>query len=813
MSFSARHPEQCTWLSVVLFFVTCLMRPSAAWAQTPRTPEVGYVFPPVVNAGATTPVMLGGFDWTPDMQWFVHHPAIRLEITGPAGDYQLPPPPFWTGPRAGTNAPPIPREVPARLTIESDVQEGLVRWQVANANGASDTAVFFVSRGQEIVESRSRDFPMQLAALPVGVSGRLSRLTEVDSYSFVADRSGFVTADLMARRLGSDFNGAIEVQDASGRMVADFADTLGLDGAVTFAVRPGQAYTVRIRDTDFRGDRSYVYRLGLTCGPRVIGTMPASVQRGSGESVRLIGMGLDSPEAQLGSLTSNVGISADGSDGSEVQRMAASIHGDMTVMIPQSDHEETICVEDAAPQILTPPIGVTGLFREQFCEKRFQWSSAKEDRWQVRVNARSLNSRMDVSLEILDPEGRRIADNDDFDGSTDARLEFQAPTEGTFTAVVKGFPVNQPDIAIVGNSLDQFRLAIRKAEPDFELLIPSRLSIGLGEKAELPVQVIREGGFSEAIQLQVDNLPEGISLVGEPLIPAGTSDFKLTLQCASDAATTSQLMRLSGTAIRNGTQVTKTARAKAGGHLCPERPEEARIDGTLVAITMKAPFSLQVVDRERQHDVQRGTTFLAELDVVRNEKFTGELRIEMSAKQDRVRMGVRGGILNVAAAETKVFYPVFMPEWLSTDLTRRIVVHGVAVIPDPKGHLRHITNAADARITMIMEGALLKLSAKSPEAALHPGDVVEVPVQISRSPRLALPTTIQLEVPEELRGVLHSEELRLDASQNSGMVIIRTSAVPQLAGPWTWTLRATALQEDRWPVVSETNVSVTFADQ
>ncbi|MGV2334324.1 MAG UNVERIFIED_CONTAM: hypothetical protein LVR18_09485 [Planctomycetaceae bacterium] len=53
-----------------------------------------------------------------------------------------------------------------------------------------------------------------------------------------------------------------------------------------------------------------------------------------------------------------------------------------------------------------------------------------------------------------------------------------------------------------------------------------------------------------------------------------------------------------------------------------------------------------------------------------------------------------------------------MPEWLATDITRRIIVHGLVEVPDPKGTLRQLTKPGDARITMIMEGALLKLASE-----------------------------------------------------------------------------------------------------
>ena len=143
---------------------------SIAWAQ--KVPALGYVFPPAVSIGQPNDVQLGVFDYTPDLQWFVHDPRVQLHVLGPAGDYHVPPPPYWFGARASMPAPPIPREVPAKLTLDPATPAGLIRWQIANANGSSGTGVFYASRSLEIVEARSRDFPQRISALPVAVSGR-----------------------------------------------------------------------------------------------------------------------------------------------------------------------------------------------------------------------------------------------------------------------------------------------------------------------------------------------------------------------------------------------------------------------------------------------------------------------------------------------------------------------------------------------------------------------------------------------------------------------------------------------------------------
>ena len=106
-------------------------------AQAQLAPEIGYVYPAGGQVGTTTDVILGGYDWTPDMQLFVHDPRIKLEIVGPPSPVLISEPPYWFGYKARGFAWPLAREFKAKLTIPADVSPGLVKWQVANANGES----------------------------------------------------------------------------------------------------------------------------------------------------------------------------------------------------------------------------------------------------------------------------------------------------------------------------------------------------------------------------------------------------------------------------------------------------------------------------------------------------------------------------------------------------------------------------------------------------------------------------------------------------------------------------------------------------
>ena len=182
----------------------------------------------------------------------------------------------------------------------------------------------------------------------------------------------------------------------------------------------------------------------------------------------------------------------------------------------------------------------------------------------------------------------------------------------------------------------------------------------------------------------------------------------------------------------------------------------------------------------------------------------------MSAKQDRHRKGMRSPLLPVPPEATRIAYPMFMPEWLGIELTCRIVVHGVGAVPDPQGRLRYLTRAGDSRITMILEGALLKLECPTPQLVARPGEEIKVPITVSRSVKLPLSTTVEFTVPDELIGIVECDPVTFPQGTNEGFLVIRTKADARLNGRWNWTLTATSLQDDRWPVVSQTELDVLF---
>lgn len=772
---------------------------SIAWGQKP--PQVGYVYPPVVKAGTTATVQFGGYDFTPDLQWFVHHPRVTLTTSGELSEHFLTPPPYWTGPRAGVSSLPIPREVAAQISVAADTPAGLVRWQVANANGVSQTAVFFVSRGEEILESRSRDLPQRLPALPIAVSGRLSRLTEVDRYEFVATTDGLISIDLMARRLGSNFHGMLQVHDAAGRILANFSDTAGRDGGVTFPVRQGETYSVLVHDADFRGDRSYVYRLALFPGPQVLATLPATGQRGTTADVEFVGWGIATGTPQLEALRQRVDFPTEPTLLGHTHRLQTSA-GTVEVTIPLGDGK--VLARPAAGGLLDVPCAVTDVLSAETRERRFSWQVVKDEFWQVDLQSMAIGGGLDVAVSILGPDEKQIAENDDLPGTTDAGLEFKAPADGVVTCVVRSVGITS------GSLTDLFQLTVQRSQPGFTLTMPQQATLVLGGKTQLAIQAIRSGGFHEEIDVQIQGLPNGVTVTGDWKIAAGKKDLKGTLEATTDADVVAVPLQITGTSQLEGQTLVRTASATWSGNLAPSSSADQQTSIAVLAVTMAPPFEIQLIDRTRQREVPRGSACLAEMDIVRQPGFEGEILLEMAGTQARYLCGSRGLPVRVPPEQTRAIYPAWMSEWLSTDLTMRMATHGVAQIPDPKGRPRYLVKGTDAPITMIMEGALLKLTLPPTELSLRPGASFEIPCVVSRSPKLPLPVTVSLRIPEELEGLIESNPLVLAPDTDRALLKITTHSDSRLLGMWNFTVEAHATQDEQWPVKSYADTSIEF---
>ncbi|MCA9119740.1 MAG: PPC domain-containing protein [Planctomycetaceae bacterium] len=773
---------------VAIVMAGSLMNVPVVAQQQP--PAIGYMYPPGGQTGTTIDVVLGGYDWTPDIKLFVHDPQISLELTGSPGPVIVPEPPYWFEKKARRSPFLLPRETPAKLTIPIDAKPGVYRWQAANANGATATGRFMVSRLLELQEQPERSTPQNIDSLPAVVSGQILKIEEVDDYRFRATRDGPITLSLAAAALNSPLTAIVEVRNEDGQVIAEAADTNGDDLQLTFTAKEKQLYVVSVYDVDFRGNRSFVYRVSFIPGPAVVATIPAAGRRGETRDVEFVGCGVATGGESLESVTRSVTFPKDSSDTTAIElETAFGWSGPVSLLL--SDISEVIepVRHEGEASLLAVPSAVTGVLDERYGSDRYRVECKKGDVLIFDLQANAIGSELDVSLSVLDAQGEQLRLVDDSPGTTDATLEFVVPADGTYDLVVSDSSGRS------GTRASTYRLAARHATPDFTLSVPEFVNVPIGEKSQLQIKATRIGGFKDPIDLRIDGVPSGISLPEKTLIPAGKNEIKIELAASAEAGTVAAVLSLEGRALIGNSEVMK------------------QIDPVLLAVTMKPPFK---IDAEGKDDVTkwpRGTTFPGPVLIQRDEGFTGNIVLEMAAKQGRHRQGIHGPELAVPPEVERVLYPVFLPEWLETTRTSRMVVNGVAQVADPAGRVRYLSSKLETRIGFLPTGALLKISCDVPELEVVTGRPFQIPVTVDRARSLESPAIIEIVDDRQSSGVVFAEPIQLDADRTQTRMNVVSLVDRSFVGERTLTIRATVMQEGRYPVVSEGKVLVAFGKE
>jgi hypothetical protein len=228
----------------------------------------------------------------------------------------------------------------------------------------------------------------------------------------------------------------------------------------------------------------------------------------------------------------------------------------------------------------------------------------------------------------------------------------------------------------------------------------------------------------------------------------------------------------------------------------------------LMATTMKPRIKITPEGLDDVRKVRRGSTFLAPVFIDRLEGYQGEVVLEMTSKQQRHRQGLASDEFIVPPSATKVEYPIFVPEWMETTKSSRMILNGRVQVTDPKGNKRTLLQRQELRIGILPEGAYMKLAHAPGEYTAKAGSELVIPLQLSRAAELREEVKLEL-VPSELpAGLATAEVITLNSDKAEAAIHIRLASDPRLTGEQSFKIRATALKDGRWPVISETTVLV-----
>lgn len=213
-----------------------------------RLPFADYAMPAGGRAGSTVELSLRG----------VNLESIR-EVT--LGDS------FAKGEVVSANG----EEARVRLTVPANLAPGEYR---LHANGAALPAPFVVSPYSEITvadgRARSRRDPVPVS-LPVVVNGLLNQPRAADYFIFRVDAPKTIMLDAQGMQLGFLVDPLVAIYDESGKRLAYQDDPTtntgkepaNMDPHLVYRFEKPGRYIAMIRDAQFRGDPSFVYRLTM----------------------------------------------------------------------------------------------------------------------------------------------------------------------------------------------------------------------------------------------------------------------------------------------------------------------------------------------------------------------------------------------------------------------------------------------------------------------------------------------------------------------------------------------------------------------
>lgn len=327
----------------------------------------------------------------------------------------------------------------------------------------------------------------------------------------------------------------------------------------------------------------------------------------------------------------------------------------------------------------------------------------------------------------------------------------------------------------------------------FRVLVPSDVTNVLrGGSTKLKLTVERFGGFTGPVDIRANHLPAGVE--AKPItIAANQASIDWPLTAGPETRIDSTPFHIIATGTINN--VPKSISAVAVGNTL-DMPEESDLR---LAVALPTPF--KIVSTYVMTSAPRGEFYRRKYAIERN-GYDGPIAVRTSDKQARHLQGAQGPVITVAPGQTEFEYPAFLPPWMELGRTCRICVMATAQVRDPvDGQQRTVSfSSTEQNQQMIVVVGPGRLDVSVEKTTIPGHGTVRLPVSIARAVGLTGPATVELIVPDHIKGV-RARSLVVPADRSDTVLEIDFEAV---AGPFNMPLTVKAsIQTPTGPVVAE----------
>ena len=612
-----------------------------------------------------------------------------------------------------------PQDMLGEVVIDAKADLGSRRFRLWTSEGAASGPAFVVGELPEVIEEERDGDTSAMVKLPVTINGRIFPRENIDRWSFAAQKGQTITCEVHAARIGSPLDTRLEIRGPDGRVLAENDDYHGTDSLVSFTAPVQGIYQARIQDTQRGGSQRHVYRLAITAGPQVAHVFPLGGRRGEKVAFQLTGEGLDKKTSEI----------VVGTDTAAAWMRALDI-------------DDLPSHRDTAKKVTWPAV-LEGRIDRPGVVDVWTLAAKKNDVVELDLRASRLGSRLDGIVELAHADKTLVRTIE-----RDGRALVMIPKDGDYVLRVRDRYRSR------GGSDFGYRLRIDRPRPGFVLALRSdTLTANRGKPTPLQLDLERQGGFSDAIDLTFAGLPTDVKVTPDK-IPAGAANVTLTFTPTKEAKINVSRVIISGKAKTKGETFTNMMK-----------------DDVLVGIGLLAPFKL--VGSYDSRNMARGSILRKTYKVERN-GFAGTLEASLADRQARHLQGVTGPRLMVPADRSAFEYAVTLPPWMEIGRTSRACVMLVGKVRE--GGVEHTVSttsqAQNDQMIAVVETGRLSVEAGKKSLPILAGKVVLLPVEVRRGKGLNGEVSIDLLLPEHVKGV-SAKPLALGAGQSKGVVEVR----------------------------------------
>jgi hypothetical protein len=343
----------------------------------------------------------------------------------------------------------------------------------------------------------------------------------------------------------------LQVLAPGGFVVEQNNDRRGMDPQLAFTATAAGTYVVRLfafpatPDASIRlsGGDAYVYRLTLTTGGFADFVTPLAVGADGG-TVTVTGWNVPDEARRIEVPKGPPGV-------------ADVFHPKLgNVLRVRREAVPVVDATAAAPKALAPPFALTGRLEKANTPFEVAVIGKKGQAIEVQATSRGLGLDVNPVVRVTGPDGKEVMRAEPAKLHTDTTKQFSPPADGEYKVAVS-------DLYGAAGPRSVFLLRVAPPEKDYELTAPAdRVAVPPGKSIDVAVKVARKPGFTKAVEVTAEGLPDGVTL--ETKAPTGKADPNtVTVTLSAEKAGIPGAFRLVGR-VEGEPALTRVARAPNG---------------------------------------------------------------------------------------------------------------------------------------------------------------------------------------------------------------------------------------------------------